>query len=145
MTNNVAEYHATIAALTWARKQGYSDIELLSDSQLVINQVTGKCSCNSPHLKELLAKVAALTKGVGVTFRWIRREENEEADALSRKAYKEETGDDATPQAHVIPATKKQLDYLRLLGWNGDRGQVKSMAQASELIDALKTAKRMKG
>jgi ribonuclease HI len=144
MTNNVAEYHAAIAALTWASEQRLRHVELYSDSQLLINQATGKWQCSSSHLRKLLEQLSTLAAETKATLKWVPRELNEHADALSRQAYFEATGQEATPQGPAnIPATDKQLKYLRRLGW---QGEVRNIAHASQLISELtaKTAKTRK-
>ncbi len=52
-TNNQAEYLAMIKALEIARELGAEEIELISDSQLLIRQLTGKYSTKNPTLKKL--------------------------------------------------------------------------------------------
>jgi ribonuclease HI len=103
-TNNVAEYAALIAGLEALRSTAslvvagldidghdcQQSVEVRGDSQLVINQVTGAWRCNVPHLRPLLQKAKSLAGQVGqVSFRWVPRERNTEADALSRQAYAE--------------------------------------------------------
>lgn len=41
-SNNEAEYEAVIAGLKLARELGVQDIEVFSDSMLIVNQVTGE-------------------------------------------------------------------------------------------------------
>ncbi|MCZ6833690.1 MAG: ribonuclease HI family protein, partial [Acidobacteria bacterium] len=40
-TNNVAEYTAFIVALEWARAQGVNQLQVYSDSQLLVRQIEG--------------------------------------------------------------------------------------------------------
>lgn len=61
---------------------------VLGDSQLVINQVTGKWSCLLPHLKEKLVRVRALVEDLGgyrLEAAWLRRDRNTRADELSKR------------------------------------------------------------
>ena len=95
MTNNVAEYHAVIRALIWAYKEGYTEVLIRTDSQLVVNQVEGLWSCNAPNLHRLLGRVRGAQKYINLRMEWIPRERNEEADTLSRYAYKQVTGQEA--------------------------------------------------
>ncbi|MBT9146551.1 MAG: Ribonuclease H [Syntrophomonadaceae bacterium] len=91
-TNNVAEYAAIIAALRWLSDNAYASekTELRSDSQLCINQLQGQWDVNSPRLMLLHKEALSLSKRFPrINFRWIRREQNKVADALSRKAYTE--------------------------------------------------------
>jgi len=53
-TNNMTEYEALIFGLTEAMSKG--------DSQLIIKQVRGECSCNNPQLAAYLIHVRKLEK-----------------------------------------------------------------------------------
>ncbi|OGR25929.1 MAG: hypothetical protein A2139_14240 [Desulfobacca sp. RBG_16_60_12] len=86
-TNNIAEYRAAIEALKWAASQGIMGVDLLADSKLVVNQANGAWACRAPHLFDLLVELRTLMAQTNAKLRWIPREENEEADRLSRKAY----------------------------------------------------------
>ncbi len=61
-TNNVAEYKGIIFALEEAVRCGYSEVLLVSDSQLVISQINGTYKVKASHLKPLYEKVADLTR-----------------------------------------------------------------------------------
>lgn len=52
-TNNVAEYQALILGLQLAREQGAARIQILADSQLVVEQLNGSYRVKSPHLLPL--------------------------------------------------------------------------------------------
>jgi len=90
-TNNVAEYSAVIAALKWLTSSKYAKgkIEICSDSQLCINQMAGIYKVKSLRILPLFTEACRLAKQLNVSFKWIPREENKEADELSRKAYRE--------------------------------------------------------
>ncbi|RPF41987.1 ribonuclease HI [Thermodesulfitimonas autotrophica] len=97
-TSNVAEYTAVIRALEWLIKNGYAgeEIEVRSDSQLVVRQLTGQYAVNAPLLMPLYRKARELaSRFASVRFRWVPREENETADTLSRRAYYRYTGREA--------------------------------------------------
>ena len=91
-TNNVAEYTAFIKALEWATNQSPVDeqIRVSSDSRLVVSQLNGDYKIKSKRIIPLYKRASAL-KNIfpGLEIRWIPREENREADALTNKAYKE--------------------------------------------------------
>ncbi len=73
-TNNVAEYTAVIRALEAARKHG-DELELVSDSELVLRQLTGKYKLKNDKLKPLFARVKELEKQfVSVKYRNVSRE-----------------------------------------------------------------------
>lgn len=88
-TNNVAEYGALIAGLE-AFVHGAlrsEPVEVCGDSRLVLEQVAGRWKCKAKHLRPFLFRAKALVaKCKRLTLRWIPREENAEADALSRRA-----------------------------------------------------------
>ena len=83
-TNNLAEYHALINALQAAKDLSIKPQAIKGDSQLVVNQVNGEWAINKPHLAQLASQAKKLTS---VKLTWIPREQNEEADNLSKKAY----------------------------------------------------------
>jgi len=59
-TNNVAEYRALLAALTYAREQGWASLRVRTDSELLARQIQGDYKVKSPDLKPLHAKASAL-------------------------------------------------------------------------------------
>lgn len=83
-TNNVAEYTAVIDGLTRARELGARSVTLRSDSQLLINQLTGRYRVKSPHLQPLHRRARSLGAGFEqITFEHVPRERNVAADALA--------------------------------------------------------------
>jgi len=85
-TNNVAEYHAALDALTALAALGYAGpIALYGDSQLAVNHVKGTYKCRKPALKPLLEELRR--RAAAFSIDWIEREHNERADAQSRLAY----------------------------------------------------------
>lgn len=91
-TNNVAEYTAVIKALEWLVENGYAggSVKVCSDSQLCIYQLSGSYRVRSARVLPLYKRACSLARQFsGVEFCWVPREKNEEADALSRKAYQE--------------------------------------------------------
>jgi ribonuclease HI len=91
-TNNEAEYRALIFLLENVRRQGIKTIQILGDSQLVIQQVTMRWRVNEPRLKELAEEVWRLEKGISASYQWIPREKNALADSLSGKAFAKKNG-----------------------------------------------------
>jgi len=59
-SNNVAEYKAIIAALDKALKLGATQVELRSDSELVVNQLNGFYKIKSTDLRPLYLQTAQL-------------------------------------------------------------------------------------
>lgn len=93
MTNNISEYGAVKAALDYLVEQTWlcpqDTVILHSDSQLIINQINDDYGCHSPTLRVLRDEIWILLDKlpVDIEFKWIRREENTEADAMSRSLY----------------------------------------------------------
>ncbi|MCL6559581.1 MAG: reverse transcriptase-like protein [Firmicutes bacterium] len=89
-TNNVAEYSGIIAALRWLLANGYSGEKIIvcSDSQFCVRQLNGQYAVKSTRVMPLYLQVKELArKFKDLSFEWIHREKNQEADSLSRKAY----------------------------------------------------------
>lgn len=93
-TNNVAEYVAAIRPLEWLVARSYSgDVEMVGDSQLVVRQMTGEYRVREEHLLPYHARLEQLVAFFHrVTFRWVRREENQRADRLSKQAIERAVG-----------------------------------------------------
>ena len=88
-TNNVAEYKALIAALQKALKLKGTQVEVRSDSELMIRQLKGRYKVKSESLKPLYIEVTQLlVKFEGVTLKYIPRELNTAADKLANDAVK---------------------------------------------------------
>jgi ribonuclease HI len=83
-TNNVAEYTAVIEGLALAEELGAKAVTLRSDSQLLINQLTGRYRVKSEHLQPLHRRVRSLAAGFErISFEHVPREQNSAADALA--------------------------------------------------------------
>jgi len=88
MTNNVAEYEGLKAAAQWLKDNEINErIIIKGDSQLVIKQMKGEWQVNSATSRKYVPEIKRLLEGMDVSFVWTPREENEEADKLSRVAY----------------------------------------------------------
>ena len=99
-TNNEAEYLALIELLQKALELGIKELEIMGDSQLVINQVFGDWNINMPHLYALYEQATELLEKFDkVKARWIPREKNQLADSLSNSAI-------TKPPPNIFPAEK---------------------------------------
>jgi ribonuclease HI len=86
-TNNVAEYSALIAGLAKALELGVDDVEVVSDSELMVKQMRGEYRVKNEALRELSLRAAQLARRLGsVTYTAVRREHNELADRLVNEA-----------------------------------------------------------
>lgn len=85
-TNNDAEWSALIFGVQIAQQLGETDIVLVGDSALVINQANGLWKCRGPALRKYFDDYAALTAGMGrLRIRKIARAQNLAGIALARK------------------------------------------------------------
>ena len=86
-TNNFAEYQGLLAALEYALNQGYRRLRVLTDSELMARQISGRYKVRSPDLKPLHDKAQALIARLeSFSIRHVYREHNREADHLANKA-----------------------------------------------------------
>jgi ribonuclease HI len=86
-TNNFAEYSALLIALEYALKEGFRELAVYSDSELLVRQILGRYRVKNPALRGLHDKATDLIrrfKRFGIQH--VRREENWKADALVNKA-----------------------------------------------------------
>ena len=86
-TNNVAEYSALIAGLEKAVELCVGELEVISDSELMVKQMRGEYKVKNEALRELSLRASHLARGVGsVTYTAVRREHNTLADELVNEA-----------------------------------------------------------
>ena len=86
-TNNVAEYRALVAGLEKALALHVDEVEVISDSELLVKQMRGEYRVKNAALRELSLDAAHLAGKIGrVTYRAVRREHNELADGLVNEA-----------------------------------------------------------
>jgi probable phosphoglycerate mutase len=86
-TNNVAEYRALVEGLRKAVDLGVDELEVVSDSELVVHQMRGEYKVKNAALRELWDEAQALADRLGkVGYTAVRREHNELADRLVNEA-----------------------------------------------------------
>jgi len=86
-TNNVAEYAGLIEALLTAKQEGASEVDVISDSLLLVNQMLGKYRVKHPNLIPLYNKAVRLTREFRrFSIRHTLRAGNKEADRLANLA-----------------------------------------------------------
>jgi ribonuclease HI len=82
-TNNVAEYRALVAGLTKALELGIDELDVVSDSELLVKQMNGEYRVKNAALVELSLEAARIARQLGrVRYTAVRREHNELADKL---------------------------------------------------------------
>ena len=86
-TNNVAEYRALVEGLRKAVEVGVDELEVVSDSELLVHQMRGEYKVKNEALKLLWLDAQELADKLRkVTFTAVRREHNELADRLVNEA-----------------------------------------------------------
>jgi ribonuclease HI len=86
-TNNVAEYRALVAGLAKALELGIDELEVVSDSELMVRQMTGVYRVKNDALRQLSLEAARLARQLRtVSYTAVRREHNELADRLVNEA-----------------------------------------------------------
>jgi ribonuclease H / adenosylcobalamin/alpha-ribazole phosphatase len=92
-TNNVAEYRALIAGLEKAVEVGVRELEVVSDSELLVKQMRGEYRVKNEALRELSLQASRLARQIP-RVRWtsVRREHNELADRLVNEALDRRPG-----------------------------------------------------
>ena len=92
-TNNVAEYQALVNGLQWLLDNAFSSdqIEVMGDSMLVINQMKKVWRAKGGFYFPTYQKACALRDQFdNISFRWIPRDQNSEADNLSRSQVEQQ-------------------------------------------------------
>lgn len=83
-TNNVAEYRALLLALERAEEAGADEVEIRSDSKLLVEQMRGTFKIRAEHLKPLLSEAVLRAKRFrSFSITHIPRENNTRADRLA--------------------------------------------------------------
>ena len=86
-TNNVAEYRALVEGLRKAAELDVDELEVVSDSELLVHQMRGDYKVKNEALRELWLDANDLERKLGkVTYTAVRREHNELADRLVNEA-----------------------------------------------------------
>lgn len=86
-TNNVAEYAALVAGLKRAVEAGVDELEVRSDSELMVKQMRGEYRVKNKELQWYSLEAARLAREIGqVVYTHVRREHNELADRLVNEA-----------------------------------------------------------
>ena len=86
-TNNVAEYSALVAGLERAVEAGVGELEVVSDSELLVKQMRGEYRVKNKALQDLFLDASRVARKIDrVTYTAVRREHNELADSLVNEA-----------------------------------------------------------
>jgi len=86
-TNNVAEYSGLVAGLRKAVELHVPDVEVVSDSELLVKQMRGEYRVKNETLRALFVEASTLARTLdSVEYRHVKRAHNELADRLVNEA-----------------------------------------------------------
>jgi len=89
-TNNIAEYRALIMGLKGALDNGYKNLEVYLDSELLAKQINGSYRVKNENLKILMKDVRGLLASFNsVAVKHVLRSHNSHADKLANMAIDE--------------------------------------------------------
>jgi broad specificity phosphatase PhoE/ribonuclease HI len=114
-TNNVAEYQGLIAGLRAAQELKAETVDVRMDSKLVVEQMSGRWKIKHPSMQPLAKEAQGLAQTFGkVTYEWIPRERNRQADRLANEAM---DGAEKKPEKEPAAEGDKQPH------WSGATGE----------------------
>ena len=86
-TNNVAEYSGLVAGLRKALELHIPEVEVVSDSELLVKQMRGEYRVKNDALRALFVEASGLARQLqSVEYRHVKRAHNELADRLVNEA-----------------------------------------------------------
>lgn len=123
VSNNVAEYSGLVAGLVAAREiDPEARVVVRMDSKLVVEQMSGRWKIKHEDMRRLAAEAALVLPPSQVTYEWVPRADNSDADALANQVM-DSRGEiahdyqaaDTTPvtdqgQAYPDPAVEEPAD-----------------------------------
>ncbi|KAM5548962.1 hypothetical protein ABKV19_025602, partial [Rosa sericea] len=114
-SNNAAEYEALIAGLQIARELDVQHLDIFSDSQLVVNQVSGNFEAKEPHMASYQALARALAQRfTSYNITQIPRARNDKADALAKIAATSPSSAYGSTKVEILekPSTSKTISEI---------------------------------
>ena len=130
VTNNYAEYTAVGKALRHAQELGVKEVQLYSDSDLLVQQLNGRYKVKSENIRPLYERCLQILEDFDAwRITHIRREKNADADALANKAMDAKADVDCTPASPQPTGKKLRLGILL-------SGGGRTMVNLQQQIDA---------
>ncbi len=154
-TNNVAEYRGLIAGLRAARElDPEATVHVRMDSKLVVEQMTGRWKVKHPDMRPLAAEAQTIFPPGRVTYEWIPRSRNKQADRLANEAMDAgKAGRQWEPRASAVgtPALDGERPAEAAaavpppVGWAADLGTPTTFVLLRHAETALTPEKRFSG
>jgi len=87
-TNNQAEYLALLLGLLFISKyiKTEDQLEIISDSELLVRQISGQYKISNPELKKLYIHIKEILDNLNYKIRHVLRNNNQTADKLANQA-----------------------------------------------------------
>ncbi len=119
-TNNIAEYTGILNALQHAKEMGANEIQLFSDSELIVKQINGQYRVKNACLKEYYDEIMTLLRGFSS---WdvihVYREKNKEADVLVNKALDSSADVEIKNDSQALKKKQKPIRLAVLISGGG--------------------------
>jgi ribonuclease HI len=115
-TSNIAEYLALIEGLEALTDLGVQKepVTVRGDSKCVIDQMCGAASVNAPGMKPLHRRAKRLCRHfLYITWIWTPRQENKDADSLTRRAMRQVRADPIRLEEAVQALDPRSLNHAR--------------------------------
>ncbi|MGD0373567.1 MAG: bifunctional RNase H/acid phosphatase [Streptosporangiaceae bacterium] len=158
-TNNVAEYSGLVAGLrTAAQLAPGADVEVRMDSKLVVEQMSGRWQIKHDNLRSLARSAREAAARLGrVSYVWVPRARNADADKLANKAMDAaergpaaEEGDQRRETRSVMvsedpPLARQAGEAGRSSSWLPDRGTATATLLLRHGETALSVERRFAG
>ncbi|SDH41502.1 probable phosphoglycerate mutase [Lentzea fradiae] len=139
-TNNVAEYQGLIAGLRAARELGAETVDVRMDSKLVVEQMAGRWKIKHPSMQPLAKEAQGLVRSFAkVSFEWIPRERNRQADRLANEAM---DGDEPKQAGETEPS---RAEGDKQPHWSGATGEPTRLVLLRHGQTALSVERRYSG
>ena len=140
-TNNQAEYTALKLALIKAAELGAKELDIISDSLLLVKQYLGEYKIKHPDLAARMAEIRALAAPFHISIRHVLRHLNKEPDALANKAMDLKQSLGFNPIKNLNPAPKTSDNIVNGVPVEPVK---REPAQPAQTADKAKTAKNKK-
>jgi ribonuclease HI len=137
-TNNFAEYSGLLAVLEWALANGANRLKVISDSELMVNQIKGRYKVASPILRPLWEEARRrVSRFEAFEMSHTLRGGNKEADRLANEAMDKGMGKSAAsgagrPMSQQVTGstTQPQTTVPRAPGPGPEKAQVSNQPKS---------------
>jgi ribonuclease H / adenosylcobalamin/alpha-ribazole phosphatase len=149
-TNNVAEYSGLVAGLRAAVSIAPgADVEVRMDSRLVVEQMSGRWQIKDATLRSLAEQAKEATSRLGnMTYTWVPRARNAQADRLANQAMDGAAGQNGEPAGQVTPPARESASTdtdNRGSGWGQPQGKATTTLLLRHGQTALSVERRFAG